>query len=269
MSVINDYKLKYKIGYGSYGEVWKASHIYKKKDVAIKIERKNKNCLKKETITLRYLSNISYIPSVKYYGSINDYNYLIMELLGGSVYKYLNNYTEELKIIKVKVVAVKMLKAIEYIHKLGIIHRDIKPDNFLMTLNNKDVKIIDFGLAKQFISNNGTHKTNIKTSSIIGTLRYISYYVHDFNNPSRRDDIISFVYSITYIVYNELPWKDIDYSSKQERYHLTKDIKYNMCNTELYKKLPDKFKELITYSTELTYDEEPNYEYISFLIKTL
>lgn len=269
MNVINDYKLKYKLGYGSFGEVWKAIHIYKKKEVAIKLERKNKNSLKKETITLRYLSNISCVPSVKYYGTFNSYNYLIMELLGSCIYKYLNNYTDELKFVKVKNVALKMINAIEQVHKLGIIHRDIKPDNFLMTLNNKDVKLIDFGLAKQFITNNGSHKINTKTSTIVGTLRYISYYVHDLNTPSRRDDIISFVYSIVYILYNELPWKDIDYSSKQERYHLTKGIKCNIVNTELYKKIPNKLKELINYSCDLTYDEEPNYEYISFLLKTV
>ena len=59
MQLINDYKLLHKIGKGSYGEVWKAIQIYKKKHVAIKIEKKSqRNTLKYETTILRYLKDL-------------------------------------------------------------------------------------------------------------------------------------------------------------------------------------------------------------------
>ena len=86
MQLINDYKLINKIGKGSYGEVWKAVHIYKKKHVAVKIEKKSsKNTLKYETTILRYLKSLDNVVNIKYFGETISYNYLIMELLDNQI----------------------------------------------------------------------------------------------------------------------------------------------------------------------------------------
>ena len=79
MKCINDYKLVTKIGKGSYGEVWKAININKKKYVAIKIEKKNtKNILKHETVILRQMQHLTNVVDIKYFGESSTFNYLIL-----------------------------------------------------------------------------------------------------------------------------------------------------------------------------------------------
>ena len=67
-TIINDYKLIKIIGEGAYGQVWKGRHVITRKEVAIKLEKKNiRQMLKYETIILRHLSNIRNVVNIKYY----------------------------------------------------------------------------------------------------------------------------------------------------------------------------------------------------------
>ena len=269
---INDYKLIKKIGIGAYGQVWKARHITTQKEVAIKLEKKNtRNMLKYETIILRHLSNVQNVVNIKYYGEINNYNYLIMELLNQPVHIFYNKDMREndSENITIKRFGLQMLQCIKSIHNMGIIHRDIKPSNFLLNTTNKSLLLIDFGLAKQYISRGGIHKPNVCSIKICGTLRYISTYVHDRNEPSRRDDIISMVYVIIFLMKRILPWQDVIYSTRIEKYQMIHNIKKMVTHEELCNLLPDKLKNIIDYSYGLKYSETPDYDYIEFLLKTI
>ena len=266
--IINDYELVKKLGRGSYGEVWKGVNSHKKKEVAIKIEKRNsKNTLKYEIIILRYLKQLSCVPKVKYYGQISKYNYIIMELLGDTIINYYNK--QIIKDGEIKWLGIKMLQCIEEIHIYGIIHRDIKPENFLLTNDNKNVKIIDFGLAKQYMDKDGIHKSNKKHSHITGSLRYISKYVHIGNEPSRRDDIISFIYILIYLLNNTLPWQGLSYNDQNKKINTIYKMKQNFLNEKFCEIIPDKILTMLDYVDTLNYDEEPNYDYLTFLIKTI
>lgn len=268
--IINNYELVKKIGMGSYGEVWKGINSLgageKKKEVAIKMEkRSSKNTLKCEIIILRYLKHLSCVPKVKYYGQISKYNYIIMELLGDTIFKYYNKQSS--KDGEVKWLGLKMLNCIEEIHTVGIIHRDIKPENFLLTNDNKNVKIIDFGLAKQYMDNNGIHKPNKNHSNITGTLRYISKYVHLGNEPSRRDDVISFIYILIYLLNSKLPWQGM--LSDENKIKNIYKLKKTFIIDQQCQQLPNKILDMLEYVEKIKYDEIPNYEYLYFLIKTI
>lgn len=273
MQLINDYKLVAKIGKGSYGEVWKASHINKKKNVAIKIEKKNsKNILKYETLILRYLKDLNCVVNSKYYGETESFNFLVMEILNKQVDEYYNDLIlkNKDKINLIKKIGLQMLHCIENIHILGIIHRDIKPGNFLIDDSVDKLKLIDFGLSKQYIDSNGIHKKNKTHENIIGTLRYISVNIHAGYEPSRRDDLISMIYILLYLFLGKLPWQGIIASSLRE-----KEIKINNKKIEfskeikLNKNIPEKFIEVYNYVHSLSYDETPSYDFISFLFKTI
>ena len=273
MQLINDYKLIHKIGKGSYGEVWKAIHTNKKKYVAIKIEKKNsKNTLKYETMILRYLKDLDNIINIKYYGETQSYNFLIMELLDCQIDEYYNKLIlkDMNKIGLIRKIGLQMLNCIENIHKVGIIHRDIKPGNFLIEYSSEKLKLIDFGLSKQYIDKNGKHKINKKHDNIIGTIRYVSCFVHNGEEPSRRDDIISMVYILFYLFIGKLPWQALKNSNSEEKDKNIHKLKIDFLQyIKQNKEIPEKLVLLLDYVYNLFYDEEPNYEFISFLLKTL
>ena len=120
------------------------------------------------------------IPFVKYYGCEGEYNVMVMELLGPSLEDLFNFCNRKLSLKTVLLLADQLISRIEFIHGKNFIHRDMKPDNFLMGLNKKvtmmvkmmimmmmgmnkkvgsvtkqfsqgnQVYVIDFGLAKKF-----------------------------------------------------------------------------------------------------------------------
>lgn len=270
MNIIHDYKLIEKIGIGSYGEVWKAIHIQNKKNVAIKIERKTaKSTLKYETIILRFLKELNTVPKVRYFGYTNNYNYMIMDLLGNTIEQYYNENKVTGITNQIKWIGVKLVECVKEIHECGILHRDIKPDNFLLSIDETTIKLVDFGLSKPFLDKQGRHKPLDTNMAITGTLRYMSTHVHEGIQPSRRDDLISIVYTLIYLLKGKLPWQGIVSNTRDDKIVAIYRIKKTTTHETLCKDTSSKLVEFLDYVYSLDYEEEPNYEYITFLLKTI
>ena len=77
-------------------------------------------------------------------------------------------------------IGIQMLSRIEHLHQRNVIHRDIKPDNFVLGNERKSYKVylIDFGLAKKFIAKNGEHIPYKDNKNLTGTARYASLNTH-------------------------------------------------------------------------------------------
>lgn len=248
----NKYKVIDIIGSGSFGSIYKGKNKRTEELVAIKIEPiiNNTKLLKHETQVYQYLSGLKGVPILKWFGVDDKNYYMIIELLGNSLESVIKiKKTFSLKTIKS--IGIIILKILQSIHEKGLIHRDVKPDNFLMGLNeNKnDIYIIDFGFCKRYLDDMGNHIAIKKTSDIIGSPNYISINIHNLCEPSRRDDLESLAYILIYFYYGELEWMN-------NYYEKIKIMKEKI----IYKKNMPIF--LINYLNKirnLKYDETPDY----------
>ena len=184
-----------------------------------------------------------------------------------------------LHIIAVTKYLISMIEIIARVHEAGIVHRDIKPDNFMLsavevvstidpanTANSieKKLNIIDFGLSR-FYMKGDKHVDNTHDRSIVGTIRYISKHIHEGNVYSRRDDIISIMYVAIYLAKGSLPWMGItmkkgDMKTKED---VVYDIKTKTSSTDLCEGIPYLFKKLLDYSYSLDFEDKPDYSYMT------
>lgn len=105
---------------------------------------------------------------------------MAMDLLGKSLEDIYNDCGRRFSLKTVCMLGEQMVSRIEFIHSKSFLHRDIKPDNFLMGGLKKPnkVHIIDFGLAKRYIDKNGKHIPYKENKSLTGTARYASINTH-------------------------------------------------------------------------------------------
>ncbi|KRW98484.1 Protein kinase-like domain [Pseudocohnilembus persalinus] len=188
------------------------------------------------------------------------------------------------------VIAVQVLEQIEYIHSKGIIHCDIKPENILIqkkidnhkvrfNQNEEDfqINLIDFGLSQLFLNENGTHVEFQIHPKIQGTIKYLSICASMGYQQSRRDDLESLGYILSYMLNGQLPWerknfhKMINFEDKQEeKFYYTKrteQIKLGTQSCDLFENFNQCFVDYLNYCKNLDFDEQPNYKYLINLFK--
>ena len=271
-NVIDRYKLLKKIGEGSFGTVYLVYDRTDKKKYACKVENsKSKNRLKGETHIYKYFlaQNISCVPLFHEYIETPEWNLLIMQLLGKSIG---NIFEENNKIIDVGSVmkfAVTIIRHLETIHNNGFIHRDIKPDNCMFGLDDKnnELYLMDFGLSKKWyvIDNEtgvGKHIDYKSDRSLIGTARYASIHVHMGIEASRRDDMESVGYMIVYLVKGSLVWQGLKKKTEKGQTDKICDKKIMTDLKVLCSGLPSCFQDYINYTRNLEFTDKPDYDYL-------
>ena len=103
-----------------------------------------------------------------------------------------------------------MLQRIEYIHSKGFMHRDVKPDNFLIGIGNRKhiIYLIDLGLAKRYKDpRTGEHIPYRDGKNLTGTARYASLNTHLGIEQARRDDLEGIHFVLMYFLRGMLPWQ--------------------------------------------------------------
>lgn len=136
---------------------------------------------------------------------------MVMELLGKSLEDIFQSQKKKFSLKTVCMIAGQMLDRIEFIHNKHIIHRDIKPDNFVIGdgAKNSTIYILDFGLAKKFRSSRTLQHIRFTINKkLTGTARYASINSLKGCEQSRRDDLEAIGYVLLYFLRGSLPWQD-------------------------------------------------------------
>ncbi|KAJ0740881.1 putative protein kinase CK1-CK1 family [Helianthus annuus] len=272
--VANKFRLGRKIGSGSFGEIYLGTNVQTNEEVAIKLENvKTKHPqLLYESKLYRILQGGTGIPNVRWFGVEGDYNVLVMDLLGPSLEDLFNFCNRKLSLKTVLMLADQMINRIEFVHSKSFLHRDIKPDNFLMGLGRRanQVYIIDFGLAKKYRdTTTHQHIPYRDNKNLTGTARYASMNTHLGIEQSRRDDLESLGYVLMYFLRGSLPWQGLKAGNKKQKYEKISEKKVSTSIEALCRGYPTEFASYFHYCRSLRFEDKPDYAYLKRIFRDL
>lgn len=270
----NKFRLGRKIGSGSFGEIFLGTNAQTNEEVAIKLESvKTKHPqLLYESKLYRIFQGGTGIPNVRWCGTEGEYNVLVMDLLGPSLEDLFSFCSRKFSLKTVLMLADQMINRVEFVHSRSFLHRDIKPDNFLMGLGRRanQVYVIDFGLAKKYRdTTTHQHIPYRENKNLTGTARYASVNTHLGIEQSRRDDLESLGYVFMYFLRGSLPWQGLKAGNKKQKYDKISERKVSTSIEALCRGYPTEFASYFHYCRSLRFDDKPDYAYLKRLFRDL
>ncbi|KAL8937814.1 MAG: hypothetical protein Q9211_003492 [Gyalolechia sp. 1 TL-2023] len=274
LRVGNKYRIGRKIGSGSFGDIYLGTNIISGEEIAIKLEsvKAKHPQLEYEARVYKSLAGGVGIPFVRWFGTECDYNAMVLDLLGPSLEDLFNFCNRKFSLKTVLLLADQLISRIEYIHAKSFIHRDIKPDNFLMGIGKRgnQVNVIDFGLAKKYRDpKTHFHIPYRENKNLTGTARYASINTHLGVEQSRRDDMESLGYVMLYFCRGSLPWQGLKAATKKQKYDRIMEKKMTTPTEVLCRGFPNEFAIYLNYTRSLRFDDKPDYTYLRKIFRDL
>jgi len=244
--LLNRYELLEKIGEGGMGTVYKAKCHLLNRFVAVKIlkaelsnDEEFVTRFKREATSIAKLSHPN-IVGVHDVGTENGINFIIMEYINGRTLKQVIKENGRLNSELTLDIVFQVAKALECAHNNNIIHRDIKPDNIMITKDNM-VKVMDFGIAKVADS-----RTVTNSNKVMGTAHYFSPEQAKGNFVDFRTDI----YSLGIVMY-EMATGRVPYNAESTisiaMMHIQKPV---TPPKEIIKDIPENINQVILKAME-------------------
>jgi len=186
--IIGNYKVIRELTKTTLSTVYECEHVIKKTKVVLKLEKSDSKLLMRESELYMYLKKGRvHIPAIKGMGSYGENSYLVLSQLQESLLTYKGSIPYN-----------TFFQEFYSLHEMNVVHRDIKPQNFLIGMKG-DLYLIDFGLA--------TIQTDKPLHSFIGNKRYASFVCFEKEYIYRyQDDLISLLYMLLDLTYGYLPW---------------------------------------------------------------
>ena len=257
---------------GAFCDIYAGINILTKEKVAIKVEERYKmdKNLETECYFLFSLKGLG-IPKVISFGHNKEYDILVMPLLGKSLHEIQSTKNFNFEFKDICLMAIQIIERIQWVHSQKIIHRDIKPDNFLIGLDDPNIiYLIDFGLSKKYRSSiTGNHIKCTRIKKFVGSLRYASINALRLREQSRRDDLESIGYMLIYLIKGKLPWDNIKIDNKRTSYLKFSQYKKNISPELLCNNLPEEFLDYVKYVRNLNFEDEPDYNYLKSLFQIM
>jgi len=260
------YKPFYQKAHGSFSFIYEGINIETNEHVAIKLEPRNAQSenllLQNEIFYLYKLRHCPGIVKIITTGRTKKYNILIEPLLGGTLYSLYLDQNKNFTLKDICLISLQCISRLESVHNKGIIHCDIKPENFCVGLRDKRIiYLIDFGISKKYRSDRTKKHIQFNiTKTMCGTARYASMNALSGLQLSRRDDLESLSYMILYFLTKKLPWQGITAKSLATRYKKIYEKKFELEKWDKFLSLPIQIQNFIKYCRNLGFSEDPNYK---------
>ena len=268
---IKGFKIIKRLGKGAFGVVYKAIDKKTNRTRAIKIETKNKVArLDHERKIYDLLIKETGFPKIYKMLKSKKHNIFIMDYLGPSLEDLFDFCNNKFSIKTVLMIGIQILNRIESLHKAGYIHRDIKPDNFLIGTGDRKSRIymIDLGLSKRYINDDG-HIAYRTDKGFTGSFRYSSIRNHRGIEQSRRDDLESIGYMLIFFLKGKLPWQGLKGSTKSKRSKNIANVKGSISLNKLCEDIPKEFLLYMKYCRILRFKQLPDYNLLRDLFIAL
>lgn len=278
--LLGRYEIEEKLGHGSFGRVYRAIDIQTGIKYAIKVEKVSdkRNTMKRELEIYKHINGeMKYIPKIICYGRGDVHTdaktgvkyfhqYLVMELLGTSLSTMRENRGGSVSWKTLARIAMQSITLLQEFHSQGYVHRDIKPDNFVLGLGDKTgiVYMLDFGLSRRWedlIDKYTQNDESSSSSSIVGTARYMSINIHYGKVYGWRDDMESLGYVLIYMLTGSLPWQGLKAPTKRLQMKNILKIKEKSKKT-LSLALPPALSKYMQYCWTLELGTQPDYQFL-------
>ena len=266
-----DYEILRLIGQGGFADIYFVRERNSMKRLALKVERfdgEGRKTLANEREVMQKLKKSKLFPKFYASGTTTNYRYLVMEALGPSLATIRRNLTDQRFSLNTTLhIALEMLRCIEEFHKEGFVHRDIKPGNFLVRGSRANpVALIDFGLSRQHLSAETKKPLQARDQcGFAGTLKYASPNAHKGRELGRRDDLISWWYSIIEMRKGHLPWGELRDKNSVYQAKTAEGV-----DEELATGLPKQIHSLWRVISLYSYSQEPDYPLLrSFIVEAM
>ncbi|ULU04560.1 hypothetical protein L3Y34_017371 [Caenorhabditis briggsae] len=244
---------------GGFGQVYRARNLDTGEEVAVKVERAGTNDSQRmilESKVLDEMLGIKHFPIVYYIGPHSTYNFIVMQMLGknlGDIRKLLP--TKRISIHSAVRIGIQIVEALSLLHGKGWLHRDLKPTNCCLGLDEKrkTVYLVDFGMSRKFRNDDGSHRDSRHYCGFRGTTRYCSYRMHDRREQGPVDDLWCLYYSMAELIEGYLPWRDVE--SVDEMAQMKKILKHEM----IFPTMPSRFASFDRNLRRLRQTSSPDY----------
>jgi tau tubulin kinase len=201
---------------------------------------------------------------------VGDVNYVAMTMVGQSVHSLRKSSAAQRFTLGTAIsVGIQMLEALEDLHRVGYLHRDVTPDNYSIGRVEEQetgkIYLFDFGMARKYVNDdNIIHHPRIK-AGFRGTPRYAPFAAHNDEDQGRKDDVESWFYSLVEITNGALPWREMEADSlKAAKQRVRND---EQAKEEMLRGCPAEYLQIFNYIITLTYYDKPNYEMIYNLLR--
>ncbi|KAK5069424.1 hypothetical protein LTR51_008674 [Lithohypha guttulata] len=278
------YQLVQLLGEGSFGKVYLGCDAETGDEVAIKLEhcKVDPSLLDEEIRVYQSLQSKPGFPRVFWHGWQDSFQVMVFELLGPNLEDLFCYCGGTFSLKTTLMLADQLLHRFESLHAANYLHRDVKPENFLLGIGYRGntVYMTDMGLAiyRQPVALRtapGPPRSLVscdralREPSLLGTCRYASINAHFGIPQSPYDDLEALGYMLVYFMTGALPWQGLKTATRAEKNRHVLEMKQALEVEELCQELPSAFATYLIYVRSQDEADKPDYRHLRNLFRRL